>query len=382
MLSYQSLLPFGKQVDGVLEIKDSFSLVCPVDNDTDCTLLTALCAYEGKTAPKIRFDLTAEGQGSPFYQSHDYRIGRSGDYTRQTWRVPPLFLPNMALTVCVNVPEGTVLSVKSFGTSHDAGAKDWNGGPRHNAHLGFWGLAPDNTMPAFEMAAACGFPACIVVPKVTKDSIFVCLHDDKMINRTARDEDGNPPQEPVAIKDLTYEELLSFEVGSYKNPIYRGTKIPLLSDFFDLCAKTGMRPMFSTHPALTEEQWRQVRQMLELRGLLKQFHIKSFRIETLKKAYSIFGTDIEGYTYDIDEWTDTRIDELREIGIDAKACRVGIEVKFSNYTEEIASAIRGAGLFAAAWGIKRRDFEEYEKLMSWGVTEFTEDHHCSMGLNY
>lgn len=59
MISYQSLLPFGKQVDGVLEIKDSFSFVCPEDNGADCTLVTALCAYEGKAAPKIRFDLTA-----------------------------------------------------------------------------------------------------------------------------------------------------------------------------------------------------------------------------------------------------------------------------------------------------------------------------------
>lgn len=52
MISYQSLLPLGKQVDGVLEIKDSFSFVCPEDNGADCTLVTALCAYEGKAAPE------------------------------------------------------------------------------------------------------------------------------------------------------------------------------------------------------------------------------------------------------------------------------------------------------------------------------------------
>ena len=382
MISYQSLLPFGKQVDGVLEIKDSFSFVCPEDNGADCTLVTALCAYEGKEAPKIQFDLTAGGQDAPFYQSHDYRMGRSGDYTRQTWRVPPLFLPNMTLTICVKIPEGTVLSVKSFGTSHDAGAKDWNGGPRFNAHLGFWGLAPDNTLPALELAAACGFPACIVVPKVTKDGVFVCLHDDKSVSRTARDKNGNPPEAPFAIKDKTYDELWEWEFGSYYNEIYRGTGLALLSDFFDLCAKTGMRPMFSTHPALTVEQWQTVKQMLTVRGLLKNFHIKSFHIERLQTAYSVFGTEIEGYTYDLDVWEDTRVDELLTSGIDTHACRVGIEVLFRDYTEQIAATIRNAGLFAAAWGIKRRDFEEYERLLGWGVTEFTEDYHCSMGLNY
>lgn len=382
MISYHSLLPFGCQLDGGLQIKDSFSFVCPAESSADCILVNALSAYTGEKAPKIQFVITVDGQATPLYASHAYRIGKSGEYTRQTWRVPPLFLPNMTLTICVKIPEGTILSVKNFGSSHDTGATDWNGGPRHNAHLGFWGMAPDNTMPAFELAAACGFPACIVVPKVTKDGIFVCLHDDKMINRTARDAQGNAPEEEFAVKDKTYDELQQWEFGSYKNEIYKGTKLPLLSDFFDLCAKTGMRPMFSTHPGLTPKQWQRVKDMLQQRGLLKNFHVKSFNLERLKMAYSVLGTEIDGYTYDIGTWNDSLIDDLLVSGIDNRACRVGMEIKFADYTEQIAASIRNAGFFAAAWNIKRRDFEEYEKLMSWGVTEFTEDYHCSMGLNY
>ena len=382
MLCYESLMPFGVFANGVLKVEKGFSLNCPKDSGEGCTLVTALSAYHGEAAPKIYFTLTASGQNDPFYRSHSYRLGKSGEYTRQTWRVPPRFLPDMKMAVCVDIPEGTTLLVKNFGTSADLGTRDWNGGPRFNAHLGFWGLAPDNTMPALELAAACGFPACIVVPKVTKDGVFVCLHDDKSVSRTARDKNGNPPEAPFAIKDKTYDELLEWEFGSYYNEIYRGTGLALLSDFFDLCAKTGMRPMFSTHPALTVEQWQTVKQMLTARGLLKKFHVKSFRIETLKTAYSVFGTEIDGYTYDLDAWEDARVDELLTSGIDVRACRVGIEVLFRDYTEQIAATIRNAGLFAAAWGIKRRDFEEYERLLGWGVTEFTEDYHCSMGLNY
>ncbi len=382
MISYESLLPFGHLADGALHIKDSFSLVCTSESGAACMLVSALSTYSGEKSPKIRFALTANGQAEPLYCSHSYRIGKADEYTRQTWRVPPLFLPNMTMTVCVDVPDGTVLRVKNFGTAQDSGAKDWNGGPRYNAHLGFWGLAPDNTTPAFELAAACGFPACIVVPKVTKDGVFVCLHDDKAINRTARDAEGNAPEEPFGIADRTYDELQAWEYGSHKNEIYKGARLPLLSDFFDLCAKTGMRPMFSTHPALTVEQWKQVKEMLKLRGLLGNFHIKSFQINTLKAAYSVFGTEIDGYTYDVDTWEDTRVDEILNSGIDTHACRVGIEVRFGDYTEQIASAIRNADLFAAAWNIKHRDFEEYERLISWGVTEFTEDYHCSMGLNH
>lgn len=381
MLSFDDMIPFGELSDGDLKIENSFSVSYFSEKTTDCTIFNSFAYYVGEEAPKIQFALTAEGQEKPFYRSHSYKIGKKEDSKHQSWRVPPLFLKGMTLTLSVNIPKGTVLYLKEFSTTGDVGGRTLECGYRHNAHLGFWGLCPDNTMPAFEMAARCHFESCIVVPKVTLDGVFVCIHDDT-INKTARDGNGNPPTEPVYVWDKTYKELLCWEYGSYKNGIYKGTRLPLLSDFFDLCARTGMKPMFSTHPGLTVEQWKEVKEMLESRRLLKSFHIKSFSAEILKTAFSVFGTDIDGYTYDVSKWDDSKIDDLKAIGIDNKACRVGIEYVFDGYTREIADKIRSAGFFAAAWGIWHRDFEEYERLMSYGVTEFTEDYHCSMGLNY
>lgn len=381
MISLDDMLPFGEFADNILKIQKSFSVSLAYEKTTGCQIFNSLAFYNGKCAPKIRFSLTADGQEQPFYESHDYIIGSSLEFSRKAWRVPPLFLPKTTLTVNIQIPAGTVLHIKDFTISSDDGYNDWRFGLRHNAHLGFWGIAPNNTMPAFELAAACKFPSCIVVPKVTLDGVIVCIHDDT-INATARDINGKAPSEPIYVWDKTYDELLEWEYGSYKNEIYKGAKLPLLTDFFDLCAKTGMRPMFSTHPGLTTKQWKEVREMLELRGLLNCFHIKSFDINILKSAYSVFGTDIEGYTFDIDTWEDSHIDVLINSGIDYKSCRVGIEIKFGDYTKQIAEKIRSAGFFASAWDIKRRDFEEYNNLILWGVTEFTEDYHCSMGLNY
>ncbi len=381
MVCYESILPFGTAADGALRVTEGFFLECESESNAACVIFSALASYEGECAPGIEFTMTKKGEAEPFYRSHRYRIGKKSEYTRQSWRVPPRFLPEIILGIKIDIPKGTALYLKAFDSAYDIPSVSWQGGLRHNAHLGFWGLAPDNTMPAFELAAACGFPACIAVPKVTKDGVFVCIHDDT-INKTARDKDGNPPTEDIYVWDKTYEELSAWEYGSYKNEIYRGTRLPLLSDFFDLCAKTGMRPMFSTHPGLTAEQWQAVKEMLKKRGLLRLFHIKSFGIDILKTAYSVFGTEIDGYTYDIGEYDETKIPLLLDSGIDASACRVGMEIAFKDYTEEIANKVRSAGFFAAAWDIKRRDFSEYERLIEWGVTEFTEDYHCSMGLNY
>ena len=381
MLNVSDLSGYGKTVGGVLKLCDDFCVCCKPCVKINCLLLSACSKYEGEGAVKIRFELSIMGQEKPIYKSHTYRIGKNGEYTQQTWRIPPVLSGESMLKVFFEFSEGAALYIKNFSMAEDSGAKDWHGGLRHNAHLGFWGIAPNNTMPAFELAAICGFPACIVVPKVTRDGVLVCIHDDT-INKTARDAQGQSLQDPVYVKDKTYQELSEWEYGSYKNEIYKGTKLPLLSDFFDLCAKTGMRPMFSTHPGLTIDQWQQVKEMLRCRGLLKSFHIKSFKMGILEKAYSVFGTEIDGYTFDVGTWDGTQIEAFLNSGIDTHSCRVGIEVRFRDYTEQIAKEILDAGFFAAAWSIRRRDFEEYERLISWGVTEFTEDFHCSMGLNY
>lgn len=381
MISLDNILNFGHFTNGVLKFEKSFSVSYTSEKDTGCLILNSLASYTGEDAPKIQFNLTADGQDTPFYSSHYYRMGKNAEFTRQSWRVPPLFLQKTTLTVNIRIPVGTVLFVKNFTTTSDIGSKNSSCYLRHNAHLGFWGLAPDNTMPAFELAAECHFQSCIAVPKVTLDGVIVCIHDDT-INNTARDLNGNPPSEPIYVWDKTYEELSKWEYGSHKNEIYKGTKLPRLSEFFDLCAKTGMQPMFSTHPGLSIDQWNQVKDMLDRRGLLNSFHIKSFDIDILQTAYSVFGTDIDGYTYDLDLWEDTVIDTLKNTGIDINSCRVGIEVCCDQYTENIAKKIIEAGFFASAWNMQRRDFEEYEQLISWGVNEFTEDYHCSMGLNY
>jgi glycerophosphoryl diester phosphodiesterase len=377
VFSLNDIMAYGTLVDGALHITDSFCMEIPRENVDGCMIISATAAYTGPETPQIQFSLKANGYEKPVYLSHVYRVGRKNDFARQQWRVPPMFLSTMKTVISVTVPTGTTLVLLDFSGSNSHHIPQWNGGLRHNAHLGFYGIAPNNTMPAFELAAECGFPACIVVPQVTADGKLVCIHDDT-INRTARNKDGNPPTEPIYVKDKTYEELLEWEYGSYYHEIWRGTKIPLLEDFFLLCARTGMRPMFSTHhPGLTVPQWQQVKDMLVKLGLLKNFHIKSFRLVILQTAYSVFGTEIEGYT-----WDNGDVAQMSKSGIDASRCRVGIEWKAAAYTQENVRKILDAGFFAAAWSIGRVNSVKYEELISYGVTEFTEDYHCSMGLNW
>lgn len=343
------------------------------------TLFTLDSKFDGETPPEISFKL------GDVFDSLVYDFGAMGNFHRNQWRVPPFVGDSESIVVSVRIPNGTTLEVRSFGFGSAAAIPSWNGGLRLNAHLGFWGYAPENTMAAFSYAAACGYPACIAVPKVTKDGVFVCIHDDA-INRTARDDNGgNAGDEHVFVRDMTYDELLKWEFGSFKHRAWKGEKIPLLSDFFGLCAKTGMRPMFSTHPALTGPQWAQVRQMLRDYGLTKRFNIKSFDPQVLRAAWRIFGSDIEGYTLDCGDWDDsanTCIATMDSIGFDKSACRVGIELYPSALTRERIKAITDSGYFAACWGMCHSPAAKFRAAIKLGVTEFTDDFNCCAGLDW
>lgn len=341
-------------------------------------ILTAEAAFSG-ARPEIYAEIFLPGQDRPLYRSRFYRVGGEGDFLRQQWRLPPLCRPGAWVVVSFLLEEGSDLSLKELSIHPEGRPAPKPGAVRFNAHLGFYGLAPENTMPAFALAAQCGFASCICVPKLTKDGVLVCLHDE-LINRTARDADGKRPAEDIRVDSLSYEELLAFDFGLWKNEIYRGTRIPRVEDFFALCAKTGMRPMFSTHPPLLPETWEEVGRMLDRYGLRSVFHIKSFSPDTLKTAFSVFGYSIDGYTLDTGSYAPDTVNAARGTGIDPHHCRFGIEVRAKDYTEEMAKEIMANGFFAAAWANYAESFAWQALLINYGVREFTEDYHCSMGL--
>ena len=381
-LNFSDIVEFGSLSDGILTIDKTFEIERPSGGEALCLIVNALARFEGK-APHINFRLFYASDENHIYRSHWYTIGNSLAFERKSWRVPPMIWQDMRVRITVKIPEGTKLYIRNFDADFGAPAERSLVGVRYNSHLGLIGYIPDNTLESFTMAADVGYAVCIVVPKVTKDGVFVCLHDDT-INRTGRDKDGNElPEEPMYVWDMTYEELLEYDFAVRKHPIFKGTKIPLLEDFFKLCAKTGMRPMFSTHPALTKEQWLKVKEMLIRYNLLPHFHVKGGEPEILKAAFAVFGDDIDGYTLDVNDPTPEELSGMQAIGIDSSKCRAVIEIRYQFINDESIAMVRETGFSVAAWNMPHCcEFEAYERLIEMGVAEFTEDYHCSMGLNY
>ena len=103
------------------------------------------------------------------------------------------------------------------------------------AHRGYSSIAPENTIPAFVEAAKRGYKTVESDIKWTKDSVPVLLHDST-INRTARKANGKKLFFRKKCSSLTYEQLLQYDFGSWKDKKYKGTKIPTFNELLD-CSK-------------------------------------------------------------------------------------------------------------------------------------------------
>jgi glycerophosphoryl diester phosphodiesterase len=91
------------------------------------------------------------------------------------------------------------------------------------AHRGASHIAPENTLPSYELAVLEGADRIEGDFWLTSDEQIVCIHDPTT-RRTA-------PHQPVKdVRTSRFAELQHFDVGLWKSPEYRGTRIPHLSE--------------------------------------------------------------------------------------------------------------------------------------------------------
>src|SRR5258708_5540077 len=120
-------------------------------------------------------------------------------------------------------------------------------------HRGARGLAPENTLPAFERALDLGVATLELDTAVTSDGGVVVSHDPFLNPNLARAPDGQWLEaRGPNIHDITFAELSRYDVGRLKpgTPYAKsfpaqvavdGTRIPRLADLFALVERRGDR---------------------------------------------------------------------------------------------------------------------------------------------
>lgn len=146
------------------------------------------------------------------------------------------------------------------------------------AHRGASGLAPENTLAAFQKAIEFGADYSELDVTMTKDGEIILLHDDTL-ERTTNDS-GN-------VWDHTFEELRQLDAGSWFGPEFAREKLPTLDEVIDLVdgkMKLNIEIKVSGHePGIAEKVVETVRD----KGFTKQCIITSFDRATVERVMEI-----------------------------------------------------------------------------------------------
>lgn len=99
---------------------------------------------------------------------------------------------------------------------------------RFVAHRGYSDHAPENSLPAFEMAGKAGFWGIETDIVESKDGVFMCMHDETLDRTT----NGRGK-----VEDYTYSKLMNFTINNEGTNAkeHSDLKIPAMVEFLNSC---------------------------------------------------------------------------------------------------------------------------------------------------
>lgn len=382
-------------------LTENFSYKWSIDPEDNQDYIITMRAKYGATnesgVPFIRMYGYSKADGTQFYTGPSYNIASSTEFVEQSWRLPNAFSIN-AYQLNLVVPSGSTLEIEDFSICHDKGIRHINDGIIFHAHRGYDALFPGGSYDAVVAAAKLGFQSCIVIPKITADGVPICFHDDNSISGQMTQENGDPiPSEyNIPIQQLTYDQLMQWSIGYSKNPVYAGAKILKMDDFLYICAKTGMRPIFSVHPSQSEENWGVFKGLLDKYGLTKRFSVKSGDYQnTWKPVIDVFGDgniysiiNLYGTSadYNIINWINTgkTVAGITSTRVDAEFFLQTLEAGTTLAATQLSQlqAAINSGIKCSCVLEANTNSNVMKKYIDMGVTEFTNGRHCSIGLNW
>jgi glycerophosphoryl diester phosphodiesterase len=226
--------------------------------------------------------------------------------------------------------------------------------PRLIAHRGASAIAPENTLPALQKAWEKGADAVEMDVRLSSDDRIVAIHD-----RTT----GRTCDRDLRVPKTSYDSLRELDAGSWFDPAYEGTRIPLLDSLLD-------RVPFHKELVIEVKSGRKTIDRLERlladRESIPRFSLISFDRRVLAKGKELF-PKIPAY------WVLRRITPLertirkgKETGVD------GLNIHHGSIKgPEKVERLHEAGFFVLCWTVN--DSAKARRLLEWGVDGIVTD---------
>ena len=265
-------------------------------------------------------------------------------------------------------------------------------------HRGARGLAPENTLPAFERALAIGVDTLELDVGITADGMVVISHDPFLNPAITRDKDGQwlAARGPL-IRSLTFEQLQAYDIGRirpdtpYASSFPRqqprdGTHMPPLASLFELVKARGAKVRFNIETKIdptrqddTVDPTTMTTALLQVvrdAGMADRVSIQSFDWRTLrlvqKLAPAIPTVCLTVQTANNDNTRDSRWTAGLQLadhgGVPALVKAAGCTTWSPNagaVTQALVKDAQSAGLKVVPWTVN--DPAVQDKLLGWGV---------------
>lgn len=229
------------------------------------------------------------------------------------------------------------------------------------AHRGASGYAPENTIPAFELAMDMDTDYIELDVQLTKDRIPVVIHDET-VNRTTSGKGY--------VKDYTYEEISKLDAGSWFNnqypmfarDIYVGLRIPTLEEVLEHFGKSVDYMIEIKDPVSSPGIEGLINEQILKNNLEDEVSVHSFSEASLRKLHDLNPAiplyQIVWYNRPVVKMSEAYINRL-------KTYAVGIAPNFQRINSSYVAQVKNSGLKVLPYTVNYQ--VNMDKAVIWGV---------------
>ena len=184
----------------------------------------------------------------------------------------------LILVVMLSPDAVRVEAVNIFDTLHSPGDRSFVAG-----HRGGKDGAPENTIPAFQLALNSDADFVETDLQLTADGVPVLMHDFTLDRTT----DGSGP-----VWASTWKQVKALDAGSWFDPAFAGTRVPRLDDLLDIVRPTAKRVILELKGSWNDEQLQPVIDEIRSHDLADRVIIAGFDVTSLAAAERV-GSEVQ-----------------------------------------------------------------------------------------
>lgn len=223
---------------------------------------------------------------------------------------------------------------------------------KYIAHRGFSKLAPENTIPAYQVAGEYNFWGAETDIHTTQDGQWICMHDST-VDRTTN---GRGKINEVTLEQIN---MMSIDSGNNINK-YPNLKVPTFEEYLNCCIENKLYPIIEIKRAKSQEEYDSFMAIVRKYKIEKECVVISFDYDALEE---IRKRSRYIYIQFLAEITEENILRVKSLG------NAGFDCEYVTLTKELIDRVHEEGIMVNCWTVD--EYNDARKLVDMGIDMIT-----------